>query len=104
VVAVLVRSSGSYCSKIVGEMIGLIDLWRNDEIFDRFYRVDPARTEAGDRIGLGPPIAKWLAEFYGGKILIESEIGNGTIVTVKFPSFGIRYVCCGRERRRMTGT
>jgi signal transduction histidine kinase len=59
-------------------------------IFDRFYRVDSARTEAGDGIGLGLPIAKWLAELYGGKILIESEIDNGTIVTVTFPSFGIR--------------
>lgn len=60
------------------------------KIFDRFYRVDSARTEAGDGIGLGLPIAKWLAELYGGKILIESEIDNGTIVTVTFPSFGIR--------------
>ncbi len=54
-------------------------------IFDRFFRVDQARSEMREGVGLGLPIAKWLMELYGGRILVESKLGGGTIVTLAFP-------------------
>lgn len=55
------------------------------KVFDRFYRVDAARTEGNEGTGLGLPIAKWLAELYGGHIAIKSELNIGTIVTIFLP-------------------
>jgi signal transduction histidine kinase len=56
-----------------------------ERVFDRFYRVDPARSDVSEGVGLGLPIAKWLTERYGGTIRIESELGSGTTVIVAFP-------------------
>ena len=54
-------------------------------VFDRFYRVDAARTEVDQGVGLGLPIAKWLVELYGGDIRIESRLNHGTAVLVHLP-------------------
>ena len=56
-------------------------------IFDRFYRVDTARTEVNQGVGLGLPIAKWLVELYGGDIRIESRPNHGTAVLVHLPTY-----------------
>jgi heavy metal sensor kinase len=60
-------------------------------IFDRFYRLDKARTaqvEEGDQVsgtGLGLAIASSIAQAYGGKIDVESKAGEGTTFTVWLP-------------------
>ncbi|MGW8225195.1 MAG: ATP-binding protein [Anaerolineales bacterium] len=62
-------------------------------IFDRFYRLDEARTRQMDDIndapvsgsGLGLAISKSIAEIYGGKIEVQSQAGQGTIFTVWLP-------------------
>lgn len=53
-------------------------------VFDRFYRGEDAATIPG--FGLGLPIAKTLVEGFGGEIKIESEVGKGSTVIMRFPS------------------
>ncbi|MBW5446012.1 HAMP domain-containing protein [Cohnella sp. CFH 77786] len=54
-------------------------------VFDRFYRVDKARTRFRGGSGLGLSIAKRIVDSYGGNISIISKENKGTIVTVSFP-------------------
>jgi heavy metal sensor kinase len=54
-------------------------------LFDRFYRVDPARSRTTEGTGLGLAICRSIAEAYRGEISIDSEPGRGTRVTVFLP-------------------
>lgn len=56
-------------------------------IFERFYRVDKARSRKSGGSGLGLAIVRIIIERNSGSISVESTVGEGTMFTVTFPAF-----------------
>ena len=57
-----------------------------DKIFERFYRVDKARSREYGGSGLGLAIVKWIVDEHNGSISVSSDPGKGSCFTITFPS------------------
>lgn len=56
-------------------------------IFERFYRVDGARSSRGNGSGLGLAIVRWLVAQHGGSVSVRSRVGEGSVFEVSLPPF-----------------
>ncbi|MGW4630734.1 sensor histidine kinase [Streptomyces rubiginosohelvolus] len=59
-----------------------------ERVFERFYRVDPARSRATGGTGLGLAIVKHVAASHGGEVTVWSSEGQGSTFTLRLPETG----------------
>jgi two-component system sensor histidine kinase SenX3 len=83
---------------VTDQGIGLSEKDR-DRVFERFYRVDPARSRATGGTGLGLSIVKHVAASHGGEVTVWSAEGQGSTFTLRLPEAGI-----ARDRALPPGT
>ena len=82
---VTTRSEGNHVQiSVVDQGIG-IPAGDIDRIFERFYRVDPARHRSTGGTGLGLSIVKHVAATHGGDIAVWSVQGQGSTFTLTLP-------------------
>jgi len=85
-VAVGVRQTGDLVEiAVVDEGIGIAPE-DQDRVFERFFRVDPARSRATGGTGLGLSIVKHVAADHGGDVTVWSEPGHGATFTLRIPA------------------
>ena len=54
-------------------------------LFERVYRVDPARSRAAGGAGLGLAICEWVSRAHGGRLEVASALGRGSTFSVWLP-------------------
>lgn len=77
-------NSGEVCIRVIDQGPGIPEE-ELPHIFERFYRVDKARTRKKGGAGLGLPIAKTILEAHGGRIEAETCVGEGTRMSLYLP-------------------
>ena len=83
-VGTTVRGEDSVEIAVVDQGIG-IPAEAQSRVFERFYRVDPARSRDTGGTGLGLSIVKHVVEDHGGDVTVWSEPGHGSTFTVRLP-------------------
>ncbi|MET0915821.1 MAG: ATP-binding protein, partial [Jiangellaceae bacterium] len=86
-VAVGVRTAGQLVEITVTDQGVGIDESDLDRIFERFYRVDPARSRATGGTGLGLSIVKHVAASHGGDVAVWSSWEAGSTFTLRLPLY-----------------
>ena len=84
-VAVDVSESGKWVDVVVRDSGIGIPAKDLDRVFERFYRVDRARSRQTGGTGLGLSIVRHVAENHGGQVLVESREGEGSTFTLRLP-------------------
>jgi signal transduction histidine kinase len=85
-ITVRVRNGDAHTTAIEVEDTGPgIAPEHRERVFDRFYRVDEARSRDTGGAGLGLAIAKWGAEVHGGRLELESKPSSGCIFRLLLP-------------------
>jgi two-component system sensor histidine kinase SenX3 len=72
---------------VTDQGIGISDKDK-ERIFERFYRVDPARSRQTGGTGLGLAIVKHVAASHGGEVTVWSSEGQGSTFTLRLPEAG----------------
>lgn len=80
-----IRTSGEHASVIIADTGVGIPAQDITRIFERFYRVDKARSRQVGGTGLGLAIVKHTVELMGGRVEVNSELGRGSTFTVLLP-------------------
>jgi two-component system, OmpR family, phosphate regulon sensor histidine kinase PhoR len=86
---VVVRYENNEHSRILVEDTGEgIPAQHVERLFERFYRVDRARSRDLGGTGLGLAIVKHLARAHGGEVAVESRLGEGSVFAIELPKQG----------------
>jgi heavy metal sensor kinase len=84
-VSLRIRRSDANVVVEVGDQGPGIAPEHQQKIFERFFRVDQARSRASGGVGLGLAIARWAIERQGGHIELESELARGSLFRIVMP-------------------
>ena len=80
-----IEEDGCFVLSVSDTGIG-IDADDIPKVFKPFSQIDGSLSRKHDGTGLGLPLVKSLVDVHGGTIELESELGNGTIITIRFPA------------------
>jgi two-component system OmpR family sensor kinase len=95
-VEVIVARTASRVTIAVADTGSGIPLHERERIFERFVRLDTART-ASAGAGLGLPIARWIAQRHGGTLAVRERDGGGSVFTFEMTE-GAQHAPAGRSR------
>lgn len=84
-VTIAAREHEGYIELAVADQGIGIDPEQQVRIFERFHRVDPARSRQTGGTGLGLAIVKHICMAHGGEVTVQSEVGIGSTFTLRFP-------------------
>ena len=83
------RVGGKAILEVEDNGLGIAEIDR-DRVFERFYRVDKARSREAGGTGLGLSIVRHAAEQHGGEVTVDSVLGEGSTFRVVLPVEGAR--------------
>ncbi len=85
------RDKGDSVIEVIDHGPG-IPLEHQTKVFERFYRVDKARSQQSGGAGLGLSIVRWAVEAHGGKIELFTEEGKGSTFRITLPAVQVEHL------------